>query len=29
MICQIFNGDFGDDLNNSLGSDLAIIPKVI
>lgn len=25
MIWQIFNGDFDDDLNNSLDSDLAMI----
>lgn len=29
MILQIFNGDFGDDLNNSLDSDLTMISKVI
>lgn len=29
MILQIFNGDFGDDLNNSLDSDLTTISKVI
>lgn len=29
MIWQIFNGDFGDYLNDSLDSDLTMIPKVI